>query len=361
MSDSQGPKQSIHNIDTIPKLVKAIPHHPNTLYSSFGSWSAVAIALVAVLIAYSSDSHSRSKKEHPSSDSKYTSEEVLETEEIYEYIMSQENQVGRVGNLTPDQEEKLKQLWVATLRVFGVAEKETVDVNGTLDAADGKLKEETGDTKKLKKKRMSLFRRSDKDSASTKSSDSGTATPTGPVEDDKYGQTKEFHEALANQSPESLRATFWSMVKHDHPDALLLRFLRARKWDVDRALIMMISTMKWRARDVHVDDDIVKNGELGALEDIKGDDPAKKKLAEDFLTQMRMGKSFFHGLDKEGRPMCFVRARLHKQGEQSEESLEKYTVFTIETGRMILAPPTDTAVSLNDPLKIFILLTYHSA
>lgn len=263
--------------------------------------------------------------------------------------MPQENQVGRVGNLTPDQEEKLKQLWIATLRVFGVLEKEVQDLNETLSAADGKLKEEAvgTDGKKPKKKRMSLFRRSDKDSASTKSSDSGTATPTtAPLEDDKYGQTKEFHEALANQSPESLRATFWSMVKHDHPDALLLRFLRARKWDVDRALIMMISTMKWRARDVHVDDDIVKNGELGALEDIKGSDPAKKKLAEDFLTQMRMGKSFFHGLDKEGRPMCFVRARLHKQGEQSEESLEKYTVFTIETGRMILAPPTDTAVSL---------------
>jgi hypothetical protein len=43
--------------------------------------------------------------------------------------------------------------------------------------------------------------------------------------------------------------------------------------------------------------------------------------------------------------MCFVRVRLHKQGEQSEESLERYTVFVIESARMILAPPVDTAVS----------------
>ncbi|KAK2926321.1 CRAL/TRIO, N-terminal domain, partial [Fusarium oxysporum f. sp. vasinfectum] len=48
-------------------------------------------------------------------------------------------------------------------------------------------------------------------------------------EDDKYGQTKQFHEALANNNPETIRATMWAMVKNDHPDALVLRFLRARK------------------------------------------------------------------------------------------------------------------------------------
>ena len=163
--------------------------------------------------------------------------------------------------------------------------------------------------------------------------------------EDKYGQSKDFQEALSNMSPETIRTTFWSMVKHDHPDALLLRFLRARKWDVEKALVMMISTMRWRAVEMHVDDDIMKNGEGGALEASKSTDSAKKKHAEDFLTQMRMGKSFLHGLDKAGRPMCFVRVRLHKQGEQSEESLERYTVYLIESARMVLSPPIDTAVS----------------
>jgi len=101
-----------------------------------------------------------------------------------------------------------------------------------------------------------------------------------------------------------------------------------------------------------VDDDIIKNGEAGAFEDSQSSDPAKKKLAEDFLTQMRMGKSFLHGLDKDDRPMCFVRARLHKAGDQSEESLERYTVYVIETARMILAPPVDTAVGdLSTPTR----------
>lgn len=46
--------------------------------------------------------------------------------------------------------------------------------------------------------------------------------------------------------------------------------------------------------------------------------------------------------------MCFVRVRLHKQGEQSEESLERYTVFIIESARMLLSPPVDTATVVFD-------------
>lgn len=99
---------------------------------------------------------------------------------------------------------------------------------------------------------------------------------------------------------------------------------------------------------MHVDDDIMRNGEMKAFEDAEGSDPAKKKLGEDFLEQMRLGKSFLHGLDNQGRPMCFVRVRLHRQGEQSEESLERYTVFVIESARMILSPPVDTACVVFD-------------
>jgi len=111
---------------------------------------------------------------------------------------------------------------------------------------------------------------------------------------------------------------------------------------------MMISTMHWRLAEMHVDDDIVKNGELKAMEDTKSTDAKTKKHAEDFLTQLRMGKSYLHGLDNEGRPMCYVRARLHRAGEQSEESLERFTVYTIETARMLLRPPIDTATIVFD-------------
>lgn len=255
---------------------------------------------------------------------------------------------GRPGNLTPEQEEKLPRLWSLLFRVFG-----TDDVNGGgVEAAESiASSEQTAAQPEKAKKKKGLFSR--KNTAVTSSDPSSPGGPTafepttlGAADpDDKYGQAQQFLDTLASQSPESIRETMWSMVKHDNPDALLLRFLRARKWDADKALHMLISTMNWRATVMHVDDDIMKNGEGGAAEAEKGQDAAAKTLAHGFLAQIRMGKSFLHGVDKAGRPICFVRVRLHRQGEQSEEALERYTVYIIETARMLLKPPVDTAVS----------------
>lgn len=256
---------------------------------------------------------------------------------------------GRPGNLTPDQEEKLRQLWNLIFQVCAVRPDGTAaDVPGDANVAADKAESVKGE--KPKKKGRSVFSRKGKKDAEGDSVASGlpngAITPIKDSEDDKYGQIKHFYETIASQSPESIRATIWSMVKHDHPDALVLRFLRARKWDVEKALVMLISTMNWRAQEMHVDDDIMKNGEAAAAEAEKGNDAAAAKLSQDFLAQIRMGKSFLHGVDKNGRPVCVVRVRLHKQGEQAEESLERYTVYIIETARMLLHPPVDTAVSI---------------
>lgn len=259
-------------------------------------------------------------------------------------------QPGRVGNLTPEQEEKLRELWAAILRVCGVADPDEPPSSSVAApvAADKSSSKEKG-----KKRRVTLFSRKghkdkngNSDSASTKSGVSSSLRDDDA--DDKYGQNKQFLETLANTSPEIIRATIWAMVKHDHPDALVLRFLRARKWDVEKALVMLISTMNWRANEMHVDDEIMKKGDAAMVELSKSSDPKEKQLGEDFMAQIRMGKSFLHGVDDQGRPICVVRVRLHHQGEQCEESLEKYIVYLIETARMVLRPPVDTATIMFD-------------
>lgn len=246
---------------------------------------------------------------------------------------------GRPGNLTKEHEVKLQELWVATLKVFGVGPQ----------PANGVEKEDERQSQASevaeKKKKRSLFGRKNKgEDSDGKQSDKLADT------EDKYGQTKEFYQVLATQKPEDLRRAFWSMVKHDNPDALLLRFLRARKWDVQNALVMLISTMHWRLHEMNIDDDVMKNGESAALADsLNSSEPTVKKEGIDFLTQLRMGKCYFHGTDKEDRPMCIVRVRLHRQGEQSEASLERFTVYTLETARLMLVSHVDTAVSLWNP------------
>ena len=271
-------------------------------------------------------------------------------------VMAPNTPAGRPGTLTPKEEEKLRELWSLTMKVFGVHGEGSNGVETPAAASAASTTAAPPAEKEKKKSKLSVFSRHKKDKTDKtaeveSTTTSGTSTPdigrlSLSTDDDKFGQTAEFKAALADIPPEDLRSAFWSMVKHDHPDALLLRFLRARKWDIEKALIMMISTMRWRLQDMHVEDKIVKNGELGALTEAASTTDAKaKKNDEDFLVQLRMGKSYLHGMDKEGRPMCIVRARLHKAGEQTEESLEKFTVYTIETARLLLRPPIDTAVS----------------
>ena len=264
---------------------------------------------------------------------------------------------GRPGSLNADQEAKLQELWKAMLNVFGVTHTdreagESLDENSAQDSLG-----ETATPDKKRKKRLGLFgRKRDKDANTA----NGISKEVNDSED-KYGQTKEFHDALATQSPEDLRKAFWNMIKHDHPDGLLLRFLRARKWDVEKALIMLVSTMHWRSQEMHVDDDVMKNGEGVALADALSSDPSVRKKGDDFMRQLRMGKSYLHGSDKDGRPMCFVRVRLHRQGEQSEASIERMTVHVIETARLLLSPTVDTAVSpsMIIPVKSYSLFSGH--
>lgn len=253
-------------------------------------------------------------------------------------------QGGHLGNLTAEQEAKLRSLWTITLKTFGVTdpsapEKDIASIQETADVVSSPSPE------KEKKKKRLFSRKHDKDKAGNGVDSAASSPGLSAVDDDKYGQTKELHEILEKQAPEELRTAFWTMVKADHPDALLLRFLRARKWDVDKALAMMISTMHWRSAEMLVDEDVIKHGEGGAQKDSQSSDKAVKKEGEDFLQQLKLGKSFLHGTDKEGRPICVVRVRLHKPGEQSERSMERYTVFVIETARLVLRPPVDTAVS----------------
>ncbi|PYI11566.1 CRAL/TRIO domain protein [Aspergillus sclerotiicarbonarius CBS 121057] len=267
--------------------------------------------------------------------------------------MPMEAQPGTVGNLTAEQEAKLQEFWVLLLKVCGV----------NLDAVE-QLQQQNGDAtpssapqekKKQSKRRFGLFGRSNTEEEEDTASDKSTNGITSSLAsinitdgDDKYGQSKEFQQALVDMKPEEIRATLWSMIKHDNPDSLLLRFLRARKWDVKKALIMMISTLRWRLLDVKLDDDIMKNGEQHALKQSQSSDPAEKKAGEEFLLQMRMGKSFLHGVDKFGRPICVVRVRLHKAADQDAEALDRFTVYTIESARMMLAPPVETACVIFD-------------
>ncbi|KAI9830613.1 MAG: hypothetical protein M1838_005785 [Thelocarpon superellum] len=281
--------------------------------------------------------------------------------------MAAQAAAGRRETLTPEEEIKLREFWLAVLDVFGILQHPESETNGstlqpvtTEEPPGGTVRADTAGSEK-KKRRFGIFSRKKNDKEDTVDeapaakaameavpTSPATVISSSPATRDRYDQIKDFKKALASQSSESLRASFWSMVKHDHPDSLLLRFLRARKWDIDEALVMLVAAMHWRSTEMHVDDDVIKNGDAAAVEQCKSTDAAEKKEGEDFLTHLRLGKSYLHGTDKAGRPMCIVRVHLHEKGAQTETSLERFTVHTIETARFLLDPPVDTACLIFD-------------
>ncbi|KAL4910742.1 hypothetical protein BDW74DRAFT_164561 [Aspergillus multicolor] len=251
---------------------------------------------------------------------------------------------GTVGNLTSEQEAKLQEFWVLLFKVCGVP---LDGIEETEQPAPGPVQEK----KQPAKRRFGFFgggSQEKEEPATANDAASGLASLAITDGDDKFGTSKEFQKALAEIKPEELRTAFWSMVKQDNPDSLLLRFLRARKWDVKKALMMLISTIRWRLQDAKVDEDVMVNGDHLALEQLKSSDPAEKKKGEDFIKQFRLGKSFLHGVDKMGRPICYVRVRLHRAADQDVEALDRFTVYTIESARMMLAPPVETACVIFD-------------
>lgn len=237
---------------------------------------------------------------------------------------------GRPGNLTPEQEAKLKDMWGQLLKVFGLVQTPTAP------ASTDPVHASTADDSGRKKRRgLSIF------GGRGKSKDDGDETS------DKHGQQKEFETALSSDSPEQLRQAFWDLVKHDNPDAIVLRYLRARKWDTSAAMVMLVSTLHWLL-GVDPYNKIVAKGEGHALAQSKSADPKEQKEGQEFMSICHVGKSFIHGHDIVGRPVVYIRTRLHKSGQESDATMERFTIYTIENTRLFLTPVVDTATIVFD-------------
>lgn len=236
---------------------------------------------------------------------------------------------GFLGNLTSDQESRLRQLWSIVLKLHDAGAQGTHDAPGTTNG----------------ERRGSLERTETSASANPSSAYTNEFAQALQEVGIQGAELKSVRDALVNTSIDELRLSLLSTAKHDHPDALLLRFLRARKWDVNKAFVMMLHALVWRIKDQHVDDKVIANSELDALKESQNKaDPQVAKAGSSFLAQMRCGKAYFHGVDRVGRPIGIVKARLHKPAEQSEEVINRYILHVIETARLLLVPPMENVV-----------------
>ncbi|KAI0204182.1 CRAL-TRIO domain-containing protein [Astrocystis sublimbata] len=134
-----------------------------------------------------------------------------------------------------------------------------------------------------------------------------------------------LHQLVGDMPPEKFRQGLWDFILSEIPDTLVVRFLRARKWDVEQSMVMLVSAIKWRVeRNIT---EIIRDGEsVCSKKDASADDMA-------FMTQYRSGKSYVRGVDKENRLIYIIKVQLHDPRAQSGEAMERYILHNIESLR----------------------------
>lgn len=231
---------------------------------------------------------------------------------------------GYVGNLTQSHHEKLQQLWQS---FFSVCDRAT----GTKRMGNaGEVTDWGVDTEAVEKK-MGGF-----NAARNAVKNSGIDRDDSAKDSaQKRMEEGNMEKLLSTYGPEALRNTFWSLCQSDHPDTTMLRFLRARKWDVDRATAMMASTLKWRL-DTGVDH-MSHNGDL-----------FNDKEIPKYIDQQATGKVYAMGCNVHEQPVCYVHFKKHLIWGQPSASMKKFIICQMESWRLLFVPPNDKMVILFD-------------
>ncbi|KAM0205685.1 hypothetical protein ACHAQI_008974 [Fusarium lateritium] len=158
---------------------------------------------------------------------------------------------------------------------------------------------------------------------------------------DDQDKTSDFLHNFKNKSPEHFKRNLWETLLADHPDTSILRFLRARDWDVPKAVDMFVSSINWRD-ERQVQKSIIGGGEAVGLKKSRTVDE------ESFMTQYRSGKSYIRGTDNDNHPVYVIKVRLHDPHKQTAEAMETYVLHNIETLRMMAREPKDKVCLIFD-------------
>ncbi|MBW0490451.1 hypothetical protein O181_030166 [Austropuccinia psidii MF-1] len=123
---------------------------------------------------------------------------------------------------------------------------------------------------------------------------------------------------------EKFKVALWNWIMMDDPDVMVTKFIRARKWDISLALKMLINCLKWRIEN--------------KIDELKENEQIKK--------QLKTGKTFVHGVDRNGSPIFRIFASRHKTSDQSAKDVEEFVLYSMESTRYFVVPPVEASTIL---------------
>lgn len=104
-----------------------------------------------------------------------------------------------------------------------------------------------------------------------------------------------------------------------------VRFLRARKWNVDDAFKMMMTTLLWRTANKP---DLITEA--------------------DIESENRKGKVYFQDYDYNGNLIAWIKVRLHKSSDSDPEMMRKLCMYWMEQGFRHVRPDVPATCVLFD-------------
>lgn len=129
----------------------------------------------------------------------------------------------------------------------------------------------------------------------------------------KYLLTK-ISDSTTNILENRLGDELFFLFGRDNPDLILLRWLKARQWNVSLAVDFLLNTLEWRIKfNIRK---LLKNGENDLNEE-----------------ELQTNKTYHLGFDREDYPITYVHANRHFKGQFPFETTEKFIVLNMELGR----------------------------
>lgn len=96
-------------------------------------------------------------------------------------------------------------------------------------------------------------------------------------------------------------------IEHKFTDTTVMRFLRGRKHDAEKAYRAMKRHLDWR-----------KENNVDSL------------TPDSFENELKANKVILSGKDKEGRPIIFIIVRNHNKDNRDIEEMKRYIIYTLE-------------------------------
>lgn len=250
-----------------------------------------------------------------------------------------EPQSGYVGKLTATEEQKLRDFWRILIQSW----------DASIPVPKGASAKVNSSAPKGHRRFFSLLRAPAPPTPEETSAIPPNLLATLKLWDAGPAEIKTIQSLLLKFPGVRLRFAFLAALKQNNPDALLLRFLRAEKWNLPKAWIKFVASLNWRINEYKVDKEVILKGEAYAVEKSRvGRDSPEKKDAQGFALQLTSGKAHFHGCDRWNRPVCIIRARYHDPNAQSSKALNDFIVYCIETARLLQVSPVESYVMLVD-------------